>query len=345
MKSSKFAQNSGNIGNTTMNNKNQPFLGSSRHGTCHVYNKYGSCVRKKLQLCPCMQDLQRTPPSCQSVPKQICQTTKTKVVPLRSLPSPVNPDVLSIELQGYDVSKKDRLLQGFKFGFKLGIDQQSRQAKNHNSTLQNPDIVYEKLAKESLRHRLTGPYSQSPLPDLLYSPLGLVPQSVPGNFRLIHDLSFSRNGSINSLIPKRISTVQYDSVDIVVNLVKHYGRFSQLAKCDIKDAFHIIPVHPSDYHLLGFIWNTFCYYDKCLPMGASSSCQIFESFSCALQWVMETKYHAAGMSHFIDDFIFVGPPNSNKCLQDLHQFLSLCERVGVPIKKEKTVNPTSVLSV
>ena len=80
-------------------------------------------------------------------------------------------------------------------------------------------------------------------------------------------------------------------------------------------------------------------------MGASSSCQIFESFSCALQWVMETKYHAAGMSHFIDDFIFVGPPNSNKCLQDLHQFLSLCERVGVPIKKEKTVNPTSVLSV
>jgi hypothetical protein len=59
----------------------------------------------------------------------------------RPLPSPVNPDVLSIELQGYDVSKKDRLLQGFKFDFKLGIDQQSRQAKNPNSTLQNSDIV------------------------------------------------------------------------------------------------------------------------------------------------------------------------------------------------------------
>ena len=86
---------------------------------------------------------------------------------------------------------------------------------------------------------------------------------------------------------------------------------------------------------LRFIWNTFCYYDKCLPMGESSSCQIFESFSCALQWVMETKYHAAGMPHFIDDFIFVGPPNSNKCVQDLHNFLSLCERDGMPIKEEK----------
>jgi hypothetical protein len=61
---------------------------------------------------------------------------------------------------------------------------------------------------------------------------------------------------------------------------------------------------------------------------------------------METRYHAAGMSHFIDDFIFVGPHNSNKCVQDLHKFLSLCERVGMPIKEEnKTVNPTSVLSV
>ena len=137
------------------------------------------------------------------------------------------------------------------------FDQQSRQANNHNSTLQNPDIVYEKLAKESLRHRITGPYSQPPLPDLLYSPLGLVPQSVPGKFRLIHDLSFSRNGSINSSIPKRNSTVQYDSVDIVVNLVKHYGRFSQLSKCDIEDAFRLIPVHPSDYHLLAVYMEYF----------------------------------------------------------------------------------------
>jgi hypothetical protein len=48
------------------------------------------------------------------------------------------------------------------------------------------------------------------------------------------------------------------------------------------------------------------YFDRCLPMGASSSCQIFEKFSCAIQWIMQTKYHAAGMSHIIDDFLFVG---------------------------------------
>jgi hypothetical protein len=71
--------------------------------------------------------------------------------------------------------------------------------------------------------------------------------------------------------------------------VKHFGRDSYLGKTDVEDAFRNFDIHPSDYHLLGFTWNGFYYYDKCLPMGASSSCQVFEKCSCALQWIMETK--------------------------------------------------------
>jgi hypothetical protein len=70
-----------------------------------------------------------------------------------------------------------------------------------------------------------------------------------------------------------------------------------MAKCDIEDAFRLVPIHPTDYHLLGFTWNNLYYYDRCLPMGASSSCQIFESFSSSLHWIMENKYCAAGMYH------------------------------------------------
>jgi hypothetical protein len=103
----------------------------------------------------------------------------------------------------------------------------------------------------------------------------------------------------------------------------------------VEDAFRNIDIHPSDYHLLGFTWNGFYYYDKSLPMGASSSCQIFENYSCALQWIMETKYQVAGMSHILDDFLFVGPPKSDKCQQDLDKFLTLCSILEVPIKAEK----------
>ena len=86
-----------------------------------------------------------------------------------------------------------------------------------------------------------------------------------------------------------------------------------MAKTDIEDGFRNIPIHPSGYHLLGFSWNGAYYFDKCLPMGASSSCQIFEKLSTALHWTMINKYKASGMSHLIDDFFFIGPPDSEKC--------------------------------
>jgi hypothetical protein len=102
-----------------------------------------------------------------------------------------------------------------------------------------------------------------------------------------------------------------------------------LGKTDVEDAFRNIVIHPSDYHLLGFTWNGLYYYDKCLSMGATSSCKIFENFSCALQWIMETKYQVTGMSHILDDFLFVGPPKSDKFQQDLDKFLTLCSKLGV----------------
>lgn len=80
---------------------------------------------------------------------------------------------------------------------------------------------------------------------------------MPGKYGLIHDLSFPKGNSVNSLIPPENSTVKYDCINNVVNLVKFFGQDALLSKCDIEDAFRIICLHPSDYHLLGFTWNNF----------------------------------------------------------------------------------------
>ncbi|KAK3092911.1 hypothetical protein FSP39_008779 [Pinctada imbricata] len=118
-----------------------------------------------------------------------------------------------------------------------------------------------------------------------------------------------------------------------------------MAKSDIKDAFRIMPVSPSDYNLLGFSWDDQYYYERCLPMGASSSCHIFEELSKALQWCMLTKYKAAGMSHILDDFFFIGPPASDKCRHDLASFLLLCKKINIPINMDKTLPPTTKLII
>lgn len=148
----------------------------------------------------------------------------------------------------------------------------------------------------SIVDRIAGPFSEPQFSPFVSSPLGIVPKSEPGKFRIIHDLSYPKNNSVNTNIPKENSVVQYDTIDWVINLVQHYGPYCLMAKTDIEDAFRIIPINPSDYHLLGFSWEEKFYFDKCLPMRASSSCQLFERLSVALQWIMHTKYKG-GVCH------------------------------------------------
>lgn len=49
------------------------------------------------------------------------------------------------------------------------------------------------------------------------------------------------------------------------------------------------------------------------------------------------------MLHILDDFLFLGPPNSAICHSAMNQFLFMCEILGVPIKSEKTEGPTTCI--
>ena len=115
-----------------------------------------------------------------------------------------------------------------------------------------------------------------------------------------------------------------------------------MAKTDIKSAFCIIPIHPDDYHLPGMTWNNSYFFDRCLPMGCSSSCAIFEAFSTALEWLAKHYLCASGVLHILDDFLFIAT-SKGKCASDLNNFLSLCDCLGVPIAHEKTEGPSTTL--
>ena len=241
----------------------------------------------------------------------------------------------------YPLHLKNYLVNGFKFGFSISnfYFESNQGCKNLKSASLKPEVVQLKLDKEKSLGRIAGPFNHHPLNDMVYSPLGLQPKKLPGEFRVIHDLSHPRGGpSINSGIPKDIATVQYSSVPQAIQLIKKHGRFSYLAKTDIKSAFRIIPVCPEQYHLLGFQWNGLFYYDRCLPMGCSSSCSIFEAFSTSLEYIIRTKIKNVSVIHILDDFLFVS--NSYKdCYDALMLFLDICKNIGVPMALDKTFGP------
>ncbi|XP_078333005.1 uncharacterized protein LOC144625574 [Crassostrea virginica] len=183
-----------------------------------------------------------------------------------------------------------------------------------------------------------------PFPNIQVSPLGLVPKKAPGEFRLIHHLSFPEGDSINSNIPKEMTAVSYQSIDTAISLIKQVGKGALLAKTDLENAYKQIPIHPNDFELLGFQIAGLFYYDKTLPFGLSYACQLFEKFSSALQWILENKFQVPHCVHVLDDFLFIGPPNASVCYSSLLAFYSLAKDLNLPIKSEKTVYPTTTLT-
>lgn len=275
-------------------------------------------------------------------PASILRENKIKV-PL-ILPTPVKAQVLDRYLDGYNQEDRRFIYKGFSEGFALGVvgSVPASISPNHSSALTHPDFIDRKLQKELGLNRIKGPYKSAPFKNFKVSPLGVVPKREPNSFRLIQDLSFGPQGSaVNHFIPAENATVTLETFDDVAKLVLNSGRNSLISKADIEEAYRIVPLSPLDYPRLGFAWKGQFYFERVLVMGASSSVRIFETISKSIQWVLQSKLGVKYVSHIIDDFIFIGKSGTSECADALQKFFNLCNEVGIPIKQQKTIFPTT----
>ena len=250
-------------------------------------------------------------------------------------------------LSSYEPTKAQFLFDGFTFGFhvhsNLVVEDTLCGPHNLLSAQLNPAVVEEKLNKELSAGRIAGPFASPPFPSFHVSPLGVVPKKVPGDFRMIHHLSFPKGQSVNDNIPSEHTSVSYANIDDAIRFIKRCGVGSYLAKTDIKHAFRIIPIHPEDYHLLGMQWKGSFYYDKCMPMGCASSCRTFEAFSSAVEWIAREHLAIECILHILDDFLIV-KPTYQLCKSSLKCFLDMCDFLGIPMAPEKTLGPFTIIS-
>ena len=137
-----------------------------------------------------------------------------------------------------------------------------------------PAETQEKINKEMRKGRVAGPFSVVPFSKFVCSPIGIIPKSTPGKFRLIQHLSYPKNDSVNSNIPKEFSSVQYATTDDAIRMILSKGVGCFLYKTDIEDAFRLVPLHPHYYKYFVFHMDNQFFFDMCLPMGCSQSCHI-----------------------------------------------------------------------
>eukprot|EP00038_Savillea_parva_P003892 m.131507 g.131507 ORF g.131507 m.131507 type:complete len:131 (+) comp11314_c0_seq2:2662-3054(+) len=115
----------------------------------------------------------------------------------------------------------------------------------------------------------------------------------------------------------------YTNVTAVIRFADAFtaqGGTPCMCATDLPAAYRNIPLAASELHLVGFSFpdeqdHDQFYYHRMLPFGGSMCPRIFDSFSCACQWVIEQRIAAAGVdaraAHLLDDFVVVGFDSSH----------------------------------
>ena len=161
------------------------------------------------------------------------------------------------------------------------------------------------------------PFTQPPFPDFVRSLMGIVTMkhSFPVRFRIIHDLSWPPQDSVNDHINPDAFRCFYGSFDDAVALVIKYRVGALSAKSDLADAFKYILIRSQDWSLLGHpgtssVWTVL--------LVASTMWTIFSHLGCtdALQYAMKTN-KVQDLLHYLDDYFTVGPPHSSVCANNI----------------------------
>ena len=149
----------------------------------------------------------------------------------------------------------------------------------------------------------------------------------------IVNISSPNGRSINNGIT---STLTYASIDNAVALVHTLGNWVLMAKLHLQDAYHLVPVHPSDRPLLSMHVEGWTLYGYNLTIRFAVDSK--NLFSTRLIWLVHNQHFRL---HYLDDILIMGLPSSTHCK---HATLQLCKELEMQVAAEKTKGPSIILT-
>ena len=132
------------------------------------------------------------------------------------------------------------------------------------------------------------------------------------------------------------SSLTYIRVDEVANKAAQMGKGG--ARVNISEAYRMVPVHSDDKRLLGINWN-----GQVAILTLHSHlvyAVIFTALADGLQWVLQ-QWGVSYVTNCLDDFITLGPSNSDQCFKNLHIIIKTCKGSGIPLAPHKSVGLTT----
>lgn len=152
----------------------------------------------------------------------------------------------------------------------------------------------------------------------------------------------SDHPSVNDLIDKEDCSLSYVRIEDAISIIQNLGRETTMCKTDISDAFKLIPIHPSQWHLYGICWENKHYFYTRLAFGCRSSPKIFDTLSRAVCWIATNNYGIEYILHLLDDFITFEKPGlcGEKNMRLLYHIFNT---LNIPMARHKTCGPLTAL--
>jgi hypothetical protein len=243
-------------------------------------------------------------------------------------------------LMGYPDTQ---LIDFLEYGWPIGYNSMNwpvASFKNHKGASDFPNEMHKYLEKEVSLGATLGPFKHNPLcTPLCVSPLNSVPKGKDDR-RIISDLSFPENMSVNSGIPKdtylgTTVSLSLPTVDKIAKMIRQKGRNCHIYKQDLSRAYRQIPVDPRDITFLGSALAKHLFIDRVSVMGLRTGALTCQRTTSGVVHVMEKENYDC--TNYQDDFIGVETP----ALSELaFPFLGqLLRELGLIEKESKAVSP------
>lgn len=247
---------------------------------------------------------------------------------------------------------EDRLVCEFlEFGWPVGYDYDTysfpvSQPRNHNGAKNFTEDLDRYLKEQISRSAIAGPFSDIPFErGMAISPLNTVDKKDSTDRRVILDLSWPHNSSVNDGISKSTYEglhfdLKFPTVDSIADLIVKKGSGCLIYKCDLKAAYRQFPVDPYDYPLLGSYWKDNYYFDIVLPMGLRSAAMACQRITNAITYICAE--HGYTVVNYLDDF--QGVEEGDKAVKGFAYLQDLLNKLGVEESKKKACPPSTIVT-
>ena len=235
-----------------------------------------------------------------------------------------------------------------RYGFPLDFDENVSLISNECNYKSGTDFkedIKMYLQEEKGFGAILGPFKKPPLKNLHISPFMTREKADSNHRRVIIDLSFPPDHSINAGVTPDMYLgtpflLTLPTIDDITSKIIKLGKGSLLYKIDVSRAFRHVKMDPKDYSLLGLRLQDY-FLDTCLPFGFRHGSAIFQCLSDAVHHFMSQKGHQ--VTNYIDDVI--GHATVSQAGPSFQILKDLLLELGFGLSDKKMVPPPPNVSV